>query len=63
MQEQQYELNNIPSFNSKHILECCQCFSWDEESDGSYTGIVGKNVINVNKWKTELNFLVMVQII
>ena len=49
MQEQQYELNNIPSFNSKHIFECGQCFRWDEESDGSYTGIVGKNVINVKQ--------------
>ena len=56
MQEQQYELNNIPSFNSKHIFECGQCFRWDEESDGSYTGIVGKNVINVNQVENRVIF-------
>ena len=56
MQEQQYELNNIPSFNSKHIFECGQCFRWDEESDGSYTGIVGKNVINVKQVENRVIF-------
>ena len=56
MQEQQYELNNIPSFNSKHIFECGQCFRWDEESDGSYTGIVGKNVINVKQVENRVKF-------
>lgn len=56
MQEQQYELNNIPSFNSKHIFECGQCFRWDEESDGSYTGIVGKNVINVKQVENKVIF-------
>ena len=56
MQEQQYELNNIPSFNSKHIFECGQCFRWDEESDGSYTGIVGKNVINVKQVDNQVIF-------
>ena len=56
MQEQQYELNNIHSFNSKHIFECGQCFRWDEESDGSYTGIVGKNVINVKQVENRVVF-------
>ena len=56
MQEQQYELNNIPSFNSKHIFECGQCFRWDEESDGSYTGIVRKNVINVKQVENRVKF-------
>ena len=56
MQEQQYELNNIPSFNSKHIFECGQCFRRDEESDGSYTGIVGKNVINVKQVENRVIF-------
>ena len=56
MQEQQYELNNIPSFNSKHIFECGQCFRWDEESDGSYTGIVRKNVINVKQVENRVVF-------
>ena len=49
MQEQQYILKNATSFEPKHIFECGQCFRWDEEADGSYTGIVKNNVINVKK--------------
>lgn len=49
MQEQKYILKNVLSFESKHIFECGQCFRWDEQKDGSYTGIVKKNVINVKK--------------
>ena len=49
MQEQQYILKNATSFEPKHIFECGQCFRWDEEQDGSYTGIVKNNVINVKK--------------
>ena len=56
MQEQYYELENIPSFNLKHIFECGQCFRWEEEKDKSYTGIVGKNVINVKQEENKVIF-------
>ena len=56
MQEQKYELKNIPSFNLKHIFECGQCFRWNKESNGSYTGIVGKNVINVKQVDNQVIF-------
>ncbi len=56
MNEQKYILKNISSFEPKHIFECGQCFRWDEESDGSYTGIVGKNVINVKKVDNDIIF-------
>ena len=49
MQEQKYILENVKSFEPKHIFECGQCFRWNEEPDGSYTGIVKDNVINVKK--------------
>ena len=49
MQEQKYILENVKSFEPKHIFECGQCFRWDEEPDGRYTGIVKDNVINVKK--------------
>ena len=49
MKEQTYIINNINSFEPKHIFECGQCFRWDEEQNGSYTGIVKNNVINVKK--------------
>ena len=49
MNEQIYVLENLENFEPKHIFECGQCFRWNEEKDGSYTGVVGNNVINVKK--------------
>ena len=56
MQEQHYELENILSFKAKHIFECGQCFRWDEENDKSYTGIVGRNVVNVKEVEDKVIF-------
>lgn len=47
MKEQKLELKNIKSFNLEHIFECGQCFRWNKNEDGSYTGVVKKNVINI----------------
>ena len=47
--EQKYTLRDCKSFEPEHIFECGQCFRWDKEADGSYTGVFGKNVINVKK--------------
>ena len=49
MKEQKYIIKNIESFEPKHIFECGQCFRWNEQQDGSYTGVVGENVLNVKK--------------
>ena len=49
MQEQTYILQNAKSFEPKHIFECGQCFRWDEQEDGSYTGVFKNNVLNVKK--------------
>ena len=49
-------LKNATSFEPKHIFECGQCFRWDEEQDGSYTGIVKDNVINVKKVDNSITF-------
>ena len=56
MQEQRYILKNADSFEPKHIFECGQCFRWDMEENGSYTGIVGNNVINVEKVDNDIAF-------
>lgn len=48
MKEQKIEIKNVKSFNLEHIFECGQCFRWNENEDGSYTGIVGKNVIKIS---------------
>ncbi len=49
MKEQQYILKNAESFELKDIFDCGQCFRWNKEIDGSYTGVFGNNVINVSK--------------
>ena len=54
MKEQKIILNNIDSFEPKHIFECGQCFRWDEELDGSYTGVVRKSILNVKKQANDI---------
>ena len=49
--EQKYIIKNCKSFKAKDIFECGQCFRWNEEPDGSYTGIFGHNVLNVKEEK------------
>ena len=49
MQEQEYKLENIDSLELADIFECGQCFRWNKQEDGSYTGIFKRNVINVKK--------------
>ena len=44
MQEQEYKLENIDSFELADIFECGQCFRWNKQEDGSYTGIFKRNV-------------------
>ena len=59
MKEQKYELdigkNKIP-FELKDIFYCGQCFRWKKQEDGSYTGIFGKNVLNVKKEDNKITF-------
>lgn len=47
MKEQNLVLKNVKSFNLTHIFECGQCFRWNENEDGSYTGVVKNNIINI----------------
>ena len=46
---QEYILKNPNSFNLEHIFECGQCFRWNKQEDGSYTGIFKENVLNVKQ--------------
>jgi len=44
------EIHNISEdFEPEHIFECGQCFRWNKEADGSYTGVAYNRVINVKK--------------
>lgn len=42
-------IENVKDFEPKHIFDCGQCFRWNLEKDGSYTGIAFNRVINVKK--------------
>lgn len=54
MKEQKIVLKNIDSFEPKDIFECGQCFRWNLQEDGSYTGVFGENVLNVKKEKENI---------
>ena len=56
MKEQQYILENCKSFELEHIFECGQCFRWNKQEDGSYTGVFRENVLNVNKIDNKIIF-------
>ncbi|MFA9424263.1 MAG: DNA-3-methyladenine glycosylase, partial [Sedimentibacter sp.] len=49
-------IENIKDFNVSHIFECGQCFRWDKEEDGTYTGVVGDKVINVGQVGSKVVF-------
>lgn len=54
MQEQKIILQNIDSFELKDIFDCGQCFRWNRQEDGSYTGVFGENILNVRKEKENI---------
>lgn len=56
MKEQKYILENVTSFEPIHIFDCGQCFRWNREEDGSYTGVFKNNVLNVKKEENNVIF-------
>lgn len=38
---------HIRDFCTDHIFDCGQAFRWERQQDGSYTGIAGKHIANV----------------
>ena len=56
MKEQIYEIEDIKSFEPKQVFECGQCFRWNAQPNGSYTGVFGKNVLNVKKINNKIIF-------
>ena len=49
MKEQEYKIENIDSFELADIFDCGQCFRWNKQNNGSYTGVFKNNVLNVQK--------------
>lgn len=56
MKEQIYQIPKIETFQAQHIFECGQCFRWNQEKDGSYTGVFQNNVLNVKEEKAKITF-------
>ena len=56
MKEQIFILENYEAFEPRHIFECGQCFRWNIQEDGSYTGVFKGNVLNVKKENNKIIF-------
>lgn len=41
-------VKNITDFNPEHSFMCGQCFRWDKEEDGSFTGIAFSKPVNIS---------------
>lgn len=54
IKEQKYIIKNCKSFGLKDIFECGQCFRWNKQEDGSYTGVFGRNVLNVKSKNNQI---------
>lgn len=54
--EQKFVINDIKSFELRDIFDCGQCFRWNEQEDGSYTGIIKNGVLNVKKEESNVIF-------
>ena len=42
-----FTVDNIKDFNLDHIFDCGQCFRWNKEPNGSYTGIAMGRKVNM----------------
>ena len=41
-------IKGIKDFNATHTFDCGQCFRWEKQDDGSYTGVAFGKVVNVS---------------
>ncbi len=42
------QIRHIDCFDLAETLECGQCFRWNRQEDGSYTGVASNRVINIS---------------
>ena len=49
MKVQEYVIKDVKDFELRDIFDCGQCFRWNIEDDGSYTGVIKYGVLNVRK--------------
>lgn len=55
-----YTIDNIRDFDPVHTFECGQCFRWEKQEDGSYTGAAMGRIVNIRfdsdaDFKSDLN--------
>ncbi len=43
----EYTKTGIKDFNLEHIFDCGQCFRWESQDDGSYTGAAMGKIVNM----------------
>ncbi len=41
-------IDGVQDFDVTHTFDCGQCFRWDREEDGSYTGVALGRVVNIS---------------
>ena len=44
-----YKVEKFADFDADHTFDCGQCFRWDREEDGSYTGVAFGRTVNIKK--------------
>ena len=49
-------LEGVSDFEPVHIFECGQCFRWNKEDDGSFTGVALDRILNVKKEEDKIIF-------
>ena len=42
-------LTDVRDFNLEHIFDCGQCFRWEKEPDGSYTGVACGRALKISQ--------------
>lgn len=47
IQEKQFQVK-VKDFHLDHIFDCGQCFRWNKEDDGSYTGVAFGRAVNMS---------------
>jgi len=47
-------ISNLEHFTPEHTFLCGQCFRWDGEDDGSFTGVVRGRAVNIKQSGAEL---------
>ena len=46
-QNNSYTIEGIRDFDPVHTFECGQCFRWEKQADGSYTGAAMGRIVNI----------------